>query len=57
MLVSRAADNGVLGLRSLALRALFAPAMPAAATAASMTAAAHHKDHAYTERQPNPVLR
>jgi len=57
MLMTRAAHDGVLGLRSFALRTLVIYAMPAAATAASMAAASHHQHHAYTECQPNPVLR
>ena len=57
VLVSRTADGGVLGFRSLGLRALVASAMPAAAAAAFMAAAAHHQNHGYAECQPNPVLR
>jgi hypothetical protein len=57
VLVSRTADDGVLGFRSLGLRALVASAMPAAATAASMAAAAQHQNHGYAEHQPQPILR
>src|SRR3990167_4431031 len=54
LMVSRTADDGVLGLRFLGLRALVAAAM-SATTAASMAAAAHHQDHAYAKQQPQPI--
>ena len=57
MLVSRTADDGILGLSSIAISSLDVSAMSAAATAASMATAADHQDHTYAEHQPKPVLR